>query len=305
MTENTQNIIIKKENSSKNEDVILLVERKLQFFKDVIQKTILYVRKNKALDILGVSDVIACIDKLTEISKQIQELFEINNTKTNTEILINNLQIINNDLSSLFKIFGTENLEDLLLICFGNNNKITHTELEISKFELLKKYFHPTSYKVINKKDDGSKTKSKKTVDENIDEKTNNLDCFDVLNNSKKFHMKVYGMKVYIYNSSLKKGLIVYGIVDDVVISFLKNKYIMTIQKEITTNLPSSGFNEKNLENFMSSLILKDYFINNSYTGIFNKFAGYLSQNNNLKQKTIAQTIKEFISDEYFQKETP
>ena len=52
MTENTQNIITKKENSSKNEDVILLVERKLYFFKDVIQKTILYVRKNKALDIL-------------------------------------------------------------------------------------------------------------------------------------------------------------------------------------------------------------------------------------------------------------
>ncbi len=302
MTENTQNIIIKKENSSKNEEVILLVERKLQFFKDVIQKTILYVRKNKALDILGVSDVIACIDKLTEISKQIQELIEINNTKTNTEILINNLQIINNELSSLFKTFGTENLEDLLLICFGNNNKITNSELDISKFELLKKYFHPTSYKVINKKDDGIKTKSKKTVDENVDDKTNNLDCFDVLNNSKKFHMKVYGMKVYIYNNFLKKGLIIYGIVDDVVISFLKNKYIMTIQKEITTNLPSSGFNEKNLEHFMSSLILKDYLINNSYTGIFNKFAGYLSQNNNLKQKTIAQTIKEFISDELFSK---
>lgn len=302
MTENTQNIITKKENSSKNEDVILLVERKLYFFKDVIQKTILYVRKNKALDILGVSDVITCIDKLTEISKQIQELIEINNTKTNTEILINNLQIINNELSSLFKTFGTENLEDLLLICFGNNNKITNSELDISKFELLKKYFHPTSYKVINKKDDGIKTKSKKTVDENVDDKTNNLDCFDVLNNSKKFHMKVYGMKVYIYNNSLKKGLIIYGIVDDVVISFLKNKYIMTIQKEITSNLPSSGFNEKNLEHFMSSLILKDYLINNSYTGIFNKFAGYLSQNNNLKQKTIAQTIKEFISDELFSK---
>jgi ATP-dependent Lon protease len=302
MTENIQNIIIKKETTTKNEDVLLLVERKLLFFKDVIQKTILYVRKNKALDILGVSDVITCIDKLTEISKQIQDLLEINNTKTNTEILINNLQIINNELSSLFKTFGTENLEDLLLICFGNNNKITHSELDISKFELLKKYFHPTSYKVINKKDDGNKTKSKKTVDENIDEKTNNLDCFDILNNSKKFHMKVYGMKVYIYNTFLKKGLIIYGIVDDIVISFLKNKYIMTIQKEITTNLPSSGFNEKNLEYFMSSLILKDYLINNSYTGIFNKFAGYLSQNNNLKQKTIAQTIKEFISDELFSK---
>ena len=302
MNENTQNIIIKKENNSKNDDVILLVEKKLYFFKDVIQKTILYVQKNKILDILGVSDVISCIDKLTEITKQIQDLFEINNTKTSTEVLINNLQIINNELSSLFKTFGTENLEDLLLICFGNNNKITCSDHDVSKFELLKKYFHPTSYKVINKKDDGIKTKTKKQIDENIDEKTNNLDCFDILNNSKKFYMKVYGMKVYIYNNSLKKGLIIYGIVDDVVISFLKNKYILSVQKEISTNLPDSGFNEENMEHFMSSLILKDYLIYNSYTGIFNKFAGYLSQNNNLKQKTISQTVKEFISDELFSK---
>jgi ATP-dependent Lon protease len=304
MTENTQNLAIKKENSSKNDDVVLLVEKKLFFFKDIIQKTILYVQKNKTLDILGVSDVISCIERLTEINKLIHDLFEINNTKTNTDILINNLQTINNELSGLFKTFGTENLEDLLLICFGNNNKITHTELDISKFELLKKYFHPTSYKVINKKDNENKTKIKKTLDENIDDKTNNLDCFDILSNSKKFYMKVYGMKVYIYNNSLKKGLIIYGIVDDVVLSFLKNKYILSIQKEITTNLPESGFNEENMEYFTSSLILKDYLIYNSYTSIFNKFAGYSSQNNNIKQKTISQIVKEFISDDLFSKRT-
>jgi len=302
MNENAQNIAIKKENNLKNDDVILLVEKKLCFFKDVIQKTILYVQKNKTLDILGVSDVISCIDKLTEITKQIQDLFEINNTKTNTELLINNLQIINNELSSLFKTFGTENLDDLLLICFGNNNKITYSDLDISKFELLKKYFHPTSYKVINKKDDGNKSKSKKQIDENIDDKTNNLDCFDILNNCKKFYAKVYGMKVYIYNNSLKKGLIIYGIVDDVVISFLNNKYILTIQKEISKNLPGSGFNEENMDYFISALILKDYLIYSSYTGIFNKFAGYSSQNNNLKQKTISQIVKEFISDDLFSK---
>ena len=59
MNENAQNIAIKKENSSKNDEVILLVEKKLYFFKDVIQKTILYVQRNKTIDILGVSDVIA------------------------------------------------------------------------------------------------------------------------------------------------------------------------------------------------------------------------------------------------------
>jgi ATP-dependent Lon protease len=302
MIENVQNTVTKKENTSKNEDVIILVERKIDFFKDVIQKTILHVQKNKSLDILGVSDVTACIDRLTEINQKIKELTDINNTKTNTDTLINNLQIINNELSSLFKTYGTENLEDLLLICFGNNNKITNSETDISKFELIKKYFHPTSYKIINKKDDSNKTNKKKSNDENIDEKTNNLECFDILSNVKQFYMKVYGIKIYIYNNFLKKGLIIYGIVDDVVISFLKNKYILSLQKDVLTNLPASGFNEENMEHFMSSLILKDYLIYSTYTGIFNKFAGYSSQNNNLKQKTISQIVKEFISDDLFSK---
>ena len=74
MIENVQNIVTKKENTTKNEDVIILVERKIEFFKDVIQKTILHVQKNKSLDILGVSDVTACIDRLTEINQKIKEL---------------------------------------------------------------------------------------------------------------------------------------------------------------------------------------------------------------------------------------
>lgn len=52
----------------------------------------------------------------------------------------------------MFKNYGTENLEDLLIVCFGNNHKITFEEEEQQKFELLKKYFHPTSYKVVVKK---------------------------------------------------------------------------------------------------------------------------------------------------------
>ena len=78
MTNIIQNNVTKKENISKNDDVIILVEKKIDFFKDVIQKTILHVQKNKALDILGVSDVGACIDRLSEINKKIQELIEIN-----------------------------------------------------------------------------------------------------------------------------------------------------------------------------------------------------------------------------------
>ena len=136
------------------------------------------------------------------------------------------MQLINNELSSLLKNYGTESLEDLLLICFGNNNKITTNDNENYKFDLLKKYFHPTSYKVVSKKEDSKKK-------EDIDDKTTNLTCFDIVSGYKQFHMKVYGIKIYVYSIPLKKNLLIYGIVDDVVIDFLNNKYILNRIKMI------------------------------------------------------------------------
>jgi hypothetical protein len=128
-----------------------LVEKKIEFFKNVIEKTIIHVQKNKFLDILGISDVGSCIDTLGNISKKIEQL---NDNKLDNDGLINQLQSINNDLSGILKNYGTESLEDLLLICFGNNNKIVTSEKEQTKFHILEKFFHPTSYKLANKKEE-------------------------------------------------------------------------------------------------------------------------------------------------------
>jgi len=293
---NDKNCAVKKEiNHKSTTDVLPLVEKKIEFFKDVIQKTIIHVQKNKFLDILGISDVNTCIERLGDLSKKIQEVSE---NKTNTDILINNLQQINNELSSLLKSYGTDSLDDLLLICFGNNSKIVAEDIQYDKLELLKKYFHPTSYKVINKKDDN---KQKKT-DEYIDDITN-LNCCDVVSSYKQFHMKVYGIKLLIHNSVLKKSLVIFGIVDDIVIEFLNNKYVTNKQKKIVENLPQDeDFKSESFQKFLSSLILKDYLIYENEHEIYSKYAGFISQCNNLKQKQIAHTVKEFITDDMFNK---
>lgn len=289
--------VAKKEiNNKTNGDVLLLVDKKIEFFKDVIQKTIIHVQKNKTLDILGISDVNACIERLGELSKKIKELTEMK--KTNSEGLINGLQFINNELSGLLKSYGTDSLEDLILICLGNNNKIVTNENENDKFELLKKYFHPTSYKIVSKKDD----KQKKN-DYEYDDKTQNFTCYDVVGSYKQFHMKVYGMKIYIRSEVLKKSLIVFGIVDDIVIKYLNNKYVTEKINNTIDNLPTEAeFKKEIFEMFMSSLILKDYLVLESNYDFYNKFMGNISQNNAIKQKQISQTVKEFISDDMFNK---
>jgi len=281
---------ITKDNSPiKNaQDITTLVEKKLLFFQDVIQKTILHSQKNKMLDILGVSDLTACINTLNNISDKMKTMSD-NITQLPTDNIVSNLQALNNELSSLLKNYGTESFEDLLTICFGNNNAIVTTDEELLKYDLLKKYFHPTQYKVVTLKKTEKELDGKfKTsfFDEFITENSKNFDCTDVSLNSKQFHMKVYGLKIYIYHSAFNKHLLIYGIVDDIILQFLNNKFINNAMFNIKNNLPNNGeFKGDSFERFFSSLTLKDYLIM-KHAEVYNKFIGCQTQYKLLKQKT-------------------
>ena len=207
-----KNMVIKE---TQVNSISLLVDKKLDFFKDIIQKTVLHVYKNKLLNILGINDVNTCIETLDNISKKINILTA--NTHISQENLINELQTTNNELSGLLKIYGTTSLEDMLLVCFGTNTKILTTPLEDEKLKLLNKYFHPTGYKVLVpcKKDN-------KGVCEGT-----NICCSDISSVYKQVHMKIFGIQVIIHNRNLNKSIIVFGIVDDVIIDLLQNDTIL------------------------------------------------------------------------------
>jgi ATP-dependent Lon protease len=213
-----------------------------------------------------------------------------------------NLQSINNDLSSILKSYGTENLEDMLLICFGNTS-VVKNDTEISKFELLKKYFHPTGYKLINKTDKSNSTSNKKInfVDENI-ESNKNLDCVDISLNVKQFHLKVYGLKIYIVNSETNRNLIIFGFIDDVNIKFMNNEYINTKITNIKYFKPNNNdFDSSVFNSMIDSLSLKDYLIMD-YQEVYNKYIGYLTNIKLLKQKNLSQMVKDFVNTELYGK---
>ena len=283
-------------NKKTTPEIALLIEKKLVFFQDVIQRTILHVQKNKVLDIISLSEVNTCINTLFELSKKIQDINDVS-IKTDADNIINILQIVNNELSTLFKIFGTELFEDLLWICFGNNSVNTYaiSDMDKHKFELLKKYFHPTSYKLLTtKKNDNSKE------DSEFNEKSKNLDSIDVGVKIKQFHLKVYGIQVIVHNPQHKKSLIISGTVDDIIIEFLNNKFINLKYQSIKNNVPhSQEFKGNTFDRFIQSLNLKDYLISEPHE-VYSKYAGYLSNLNTLRQKTITQVVKEFLNSELF-----
>ena len=298
--------ILKKSNNTNtitNNNTILnnfyapLVEKKIDFFKDIVEKTILHVQRNKFLDILGISDVGTCIEKLGEINKKIEQ---ITDNKMDNDTLVNSLQTINNDLSSVLKNYGTESLDDLLSICFGNNNKITSSEKEEIKFDILLKYFHPISYKLGNKREELKEPKPNKN---DIIEDKQNLSCYDISTTYKQFHTKVYGVKLIIHNNILKKSLIVFGIIDDVIVDFLNTKYINEKKKLLKEKTPKNNdFSVETFNKFLTSLTLKDFLILDNEHDFFSKYAGYISQNNILIQKPISQCVKEFITDDMYVK---
>jgi ATP-dependent Lon protease len=295
---NSKKISIKKTTP----EIVVLIEKKLLFFQDVIQKTILHVQKNKILDIISVSDLNGCINALYELSNQIKEIGDVT-AKTNTENVINVLQVVNNELSSLFKLFGTDSFEDLLWICFGNNSVNTYaiSDMDKHKFELLKKYFHPTSYKLLGTKKNEN-DKPSKSDDCPLNEKSKNLDSADISIKIKPFHLKVYGIQIIIHNPQHKKSLIITGTVDDIMIDFLNNKYVNLKYQSIKENIPQSQeFQGDTFTRFIQSLNLKDYLISEPHE-IYSKYAGYLSNLNTLRQKTITQVVKDFITSDLFMK---
>jgi ATP-dependent Lon protease len=296
-----KNMNSKKEQVKKTTpEIVVLIEKKLLFFQDVIQKTILHVQKNKILDIIGVSEVNSCINTLFELSKKIKDINDVS-IKSNTDNIINILQIVNNELSSLFKLFGTDSFEDLLWICFGNNSVNTYaiSDMDKHKFELLKKYFHPTSYKLLGIKKSENE-KQTKSDDSPLNEKSKNLDSADISIKIKPFHLKVYGIQIIIHNPQHKKSLIITGTVDDIMIDFLNNKYVNLKYQAIKENCPQSQeFQGDTFMRFIQSLNLKDYLISEPHE-IYSKYAGYLSNLNTLRQKTITQVVKDFITSELF-----
>ena len=292
---------LKKETTKATPEIVVLIEKKILFFQDVIQKTILHVQKNKILDIVGVSDVHNSINSLFELNKIIKDIPDINGN-TNIDNIINILQTVNNELSSLFKQVGTDSFEDLLWICFGNNSVNTYaiSDMDKHKFELLKKYFHPTSYKILGQKK--LDNKSAKSDDDVFTEKSKNLDSADVNIKIKQFHLKVYGIQIIVHNLQHNKSLIISGIIDDIMTNCLNNKFINLNIKTIRDNSPqSTEFQCETFNRFLQSLNLKDYFIFEPHE-VYSKYVGYLNNLNVLHQKTLHHAVKEFIAADLFMK---
>ena len=295
-----------KKNATKN-----LCHKKIVDYKLIIQNSILYVQKYKILDILDAGELNICVKNLEKIFNECRDIENaiINNKKSNNyDQILDKLQLINDELSVNFKCYGTKNVDDLLNIVFGPNYiKGFITKENEDVYNIIKKYLHPTSFKLLDWKKNTSKTVKKPIIKNRIvedfalSESAKTLDCFDLARTTDKFQSKVYGIKICFQNSDKKKILIINCIADDMIIDCIESTFMETKIIQLKKNCPKEDdFMNEDFNRYIESLTLKELLIYNEKE-LYHKFAGYINQSNLIKKKTISQVIKEFISDDLFQ----
>ena len=297
--------------SNNSNEINDFIKKKILYYKDLIQKTIPYTQKYKTLDIYGANDLNLCITSLSDIYDNLNKYLEvIENFKQgdNNEEIFNEIQNINNELSSLFKIFGTADFIDMVNIIFGDKF-LDNCKNENNKdiYDIIQKHVHPIGYKIMTWKNENKPSNKDVVLAKNriiedfmIVESSKDFDCFDLARTSKNFQTKVSGIKVVLQNNSQKKTLIICGVVDDILINCYDHKFLINKNNNLIENRPQEPeFQGNQFLRFIKSLTLKEFLVYNN-DEIYNKYMGYISQINLMKQKTISQIVKEFIANDLY-----
>ena len=270
-----------------DKNTIDIFKNKIAFFQDLIQNTLLQVERNKLLDIIGISHINSCVDSLKVLSNKICHINQLLLKNNNKDVILSELQTLNNDFALLIKTYGTLHLDELLKVCLGENKITISSPQDVAKLLLLKKYFHPLGYSVLNNNE--------------VDPKP--LSCYDIDMHTEEFHAKIHGIQIHVYSHVLKKTLVIHGIIENVLVDILNDEYINTRHAELLACLICPPTHNSNvITNFVGALTLKDYLITTTANDLHNRLCGYENKYNLITKTHMSVTVKEFIKDNLYNK---
>ena len=299
-------------NTNDCKELKIFIEEKLVYIQEIIRNTIISIKKNKKNEIFSNNDANLSISVLTELYERTNEITIKNNTSSllkEFDGLIDLLQTIIDKLSMIICGFGTLFIEDLLFISFGPEFKNIKTDDSIlnSKFELIKKYIQPIGYKIVHWKTDkkyiqnNNESCNNKIVDDIISyENANMFECFDIDITTKLFYQRINGINIIIQNEKSRKTLIINGLIEDIQLSCISNKYIEQRQRKIKDF--SKGFQDNENEiiiRILDSFTLKDVLLYGN-EDIQKKMIAVITETNSIRNKKIDINIKHFLELDIF-----
>jgi hypothetical protein len=297
-------------------DMSAFIEEKVHYLQEIIRKTVLSIKTNSQINIFSNNDSILSISILTELYEKTIEIAEkasLAATPSETDALIDGLQKIIDKISMIICGFGTKHIDDLLFISFGSeykNIKIENPTI-VAKYDIIKNYFTPIGYKIIHWKQ--TKLTSYQTLsicsDKITDsaqslEDANMFECYDTDANGDQFYQKVFGMRVIIQNEKLRKTLVINGIVNDIHVECLSNKYINERKLDISTISKLLKSEEQTLMHRLTeTMTIKDFLIYGN-NDIKKKLFSIFAEVNAIKQTKLDTIIHKFLDTEpYLQRD--
>lgn len=295
---------IKKDEDSQN--LFNIVMDKLENYREIAENTIKHIHNSKHLEIISSNEFIDYISSWLDIKQKINDLQKMDHINITKTTIVSKLQDINNDISTIMKKCGTDTLSDLIKICVGDNKIIIDKDSQ-DKWKLLLKYFHPVSYSIVNVKNECVvKNGGKKvtTSEENNTVCMNNLiECLDISSEFDEFKMLCYGIKTEIKISKDKK-MVIYGILDDIYLTMINNKFIQD-KIELLIKNDNKIINDNKLKSFTTfvhSLTIKDFLVKEDINSFYAAYNGIITHVASLRQKSIINIVRDFISDSLYTK---
>jgi len=266
--------------------------KKKQLFSEILHRQTISVNQQKLLDIISSSGLTIFNDCQELLFKSIH-LITSDVKKNNYNEQLTLLQNVTNDISSLFKKYGCSNLEDFINICLDKNYIQTNVpEEELEQLNLLMKLFQPINYKSI----------LWSNIPDSLDEQCGLLEDFAIAKNSKNFQcyplrqcdnfkMECSGLKIVIHNHHQKKTLIVTGIIHEISLNCIENKFL--VNKLNAIRELDNDIDEKLVDRYISSLSIKELLI---YTALELRSTLYsnISSMKVLKTKSLMSIVKQF-----------
>lgn len=257
--------------------------------------------------------------------------------------LIDELQQVIDKISIVICGFGTKQMVDLFYISFGSEFKdqILEHPIQKAKMELIMKHVMPIGYKTIHWKQnkippkekytglkpttttnntpsrESSSTETKindeeiqllctnKITEETIQiELSNQYECYDADPSTKALYVKLYGIRIVIHNEKVQKTLIVQGVVDDIVLDCIPNKYVEYRKRGLVQNIPEGDtYDSSIMTRIIDTLTLKDILIYGN-ADIYKRHIAIMTEVNTLKYNKLNLTIKRFLElDVYLQRQ--
>ena len=308
-------------------EIFTLIKEKVNHIQEMIRNTIVSIEKYKKHELFSNSDMNICIYTLTGLYEKTTHIIEKNQSYMDKHIseeynysdeniheIIELLQQTTDRLCAILSNFGTYSLDDLLYVSFGQDFekdlKMGYRDNILNaKYELLKKYIHPTGYKMINWKNNTCnhfKNNPEKNYCDNkiteeivVIENANNMECFDMDLSVKNFFYKINGMRVVIHNEKLQRTIIISCIIDDISHDLLSNEYIQYRKSNIMEDLPANTEFENIVTRIADTMTLKDMLVHGR-ADIYKRYLTLSTDVNSIKFVKLNITIKNFLEMDIF-----